>query len=124
MGKALAAALVVGAIAFGAIVLSARAPGPREIRIVARDMTFYLEGQADPNPTLHVRAGETVRLVFRNEDEGMRHDFAIPDWHAATRRIEGGEEASVTFRAPDRLSSQTYRCRPHSAIMRGTILIK
>ena len=124
MAKALAAALVVGALAFGAIALSARGPGPREIRIVARDMTFYLEGQTDPNPTLRLRAGESVRLVLRNDDPGMTHDFTIPDWKAATRRIESGEQAIVTFRVPDAPSSQTYRCRPHSAIMRGTILVE
>lgn len=111
-------------MACGAIALSARASAPREIRIVARDMAFYLEGQTDPNPTLRLRAGETVRLIFRNEDAGMRHDFAIPDWKAASTRIESGEETSLTFRAPDGPSSQTYNCRPHSAIMRGTILVE
>ena len=129
MAKALATAFVVGAIAviaFGAIALSARGtnPGPREIRMVVRDMNFYIEGQGDPNPTLRLHAGETVRLVLRNEDGGMRHDFAVPDWHAATRRIESGEETSVTFRAPDRASSGTYKCTPHGAIMRGTILVE
>lgn len=129
MAKALAAAFVGGAVAvvaFGAIALSARgtSSGPREIRLVARDMNFYIEGQVDPNPTLRLRAGETVRLVLLNQDEGMRHDFAIPGWDAATRRIESGEEASVTFRAPDRAASQIYQCRPHGAIMRGTILVE
>jgi plastocyanin len=114
----------VGAVALGAIVLSARTPGAREIRLVARDMTFYLEGQTDPNPTLRVRAGETVRLVFRNEDPGMTHNVAIPEWDAVTKRIEGGAEASVTFRAPGQPSSQTYRCGPHAAVMRGTILVE
>jgi plastocyanin len=126
LAKALAAALGAGAFAFGAIVLSARgtSSGPREIRMVVRDMHFYLEGQADPNPTLRLHTGETVRLVLRNEDGGMRHDFAVPGWHAATRRIESGEEASVTFRAPDRAASQAYKCTPHGAIMRGTILVE
>ena len=102
MAKALAAALVVGALAFGAIALSARGPGPREIRIVARDMTFYLEGQTDPNPTLRLRAGESVRLVLRNDDPGMTHDFAIPDWKAATRRIEGGRAGDRHLPRPGR----------------------
>ena len=127
MARALAAVFVVGAIAFaafGAIALSARDSAPREIRIVVRDMNFYVEGHADPNPTLRLHAGETVRLVLRNEDGGMKHDFAIPAWRAATRRIESGEEASVTFRAPGRASSQTYKCTPHGAIMRGTILVE
>jgi plastocyanin len=124
LGKVLAAVLVIVALATGAIALSARGSGPREIRIVARDMTFYVEGQTDANPTLHLRAGETVRLVLRNDDEGMTHDFAISDWKAATKRIEAGEEAVVTFRVPDQPSAQSYKCRPHSAIMRGTILVE
>ena len=116
--------LVFVALVTGAIALSARGPGPREIRIVVRDMAFYLEGQTDPNPTLRLRAGEAVRLVLRNEDEGMTHDFAVPGWNAATKRIEAGEEAAVTFRAPDRASSQPYKCRPHSKMMQGTILVE
>lgn len=124
MVKTLAAVLVAGATIFGAIALSARGDGPREIRLVVRDMAFYLDGQDDPNPTLRLRAGENVRVVLRNDDAGMRHDFTIPGWEAATKRIESGQEATVTFRAPDRGSSQTYTCRPHSSIMRGTILVE
>ena len=123
MAKLLAAVLVVAAAA-GAIVLSARGPAAREIRLVARDMTFYVEGQAEPNPTLRLRAGESVRLVLRNDDAGMTHDFTIPEWGAVTRRLEAGEEAAITFRAPDRPMSQPYKCRPHSKIMRGTILVE
>jgi plastocyanin len=120
----LAAVLVLVALASGAIALSARGSGPREIRMVVRNMTFYIEGQSDPNPTLRLRAGETVRLVLRNDDAGMTHDFAIPDWKAATKWIEGGQEATVTFRAPDQRSSQTYNCQPHALMMRGTILVE
>ena len=123
MGKLIAIVFVIAALA-GAIVLSARGPAAREIRLVARDMTFYVEGQADPNPTLRIRAGETVRLILRNEDEGMRHDFAIPEWGAVTRRLEAGEEAAITFRAPARPGPQPYNCRPHSKTMRGTILVE
>ena len=124
MAKALAAALVAGATIFGAIALSARGSAPREIRVVVRDMNFYLDGRTEENPTLRLRAGEAVRLVLRNEDEGMTHDFAVPGWNAATKRIEAGEEAAVTFRAPDRASSQPYKCRPHSKMMQGTILVE
>lgn len=108
----------------GAIVLSARGPAAREIRLVTRDMTFYVEGQAEPNPTLRLRAGEKVRLVLHNEDPGMTHDFAVPEWQAVTKRIEGGESASVTFRAPDQPTAQPYECRPHAAMMRGMILVE
>ena len=37
----------------------------------------------------------------------MKHDFAIPGWKAATKKIESGEEASVTFRVPGQPSSQS-----------------
>ena len=124
MAKALAVAIVAGAMAFGAIALSARGDGPREIRVVVRDMNFYLDGQPEANPTLRLRAGETVRVVLRNEDEGMKHDFAIPGWKTATRKIESGEEASVTFRVPGGASAQSYTCRPHASIMQGTIQIE
>jgi len=120
----LAALLVFVALATGAIALSARGSAAREIRLVARDMAFYLEGQSEPNPTLRLRAGETVRLVLRNDDDGMTHDFAIPGWKAATTRIESGEEAVVTFRAPNQPSSEVYKCRPHAKMMQGTILVE
>lgn len=87
-------------------------------------MNFYLDGQADENPPLRLHAGETVRVVLRNEDEGMKHDFAIPGWNTATKRIESGQETSVTFRVPDGASSQAYTCRPHASVMQGTIQIE
>ena len=124
MAKGLAAALVLGATVFGAIALSARGPAPREIRVVVRDMNFYLDGQSEENPTLRLRAGETVRVVLRNEDEGMKHDFAIPGWKTATKRIESGAETSVTFKVPDAAASQTYTCSPHASVMQGTIQIE
>ena len=124
MAKALAAVFVVGATVFGAIALSARDSGPREIRVVVRNMNFYLDGQSDRNPTLRLRAGETVRVVLRNEDHGMTHDFTIPGWRTASKRVESGKETSVTFRVPDAASSQSYFCQPHAAMMQGTIQIE
>lgn len=124
MVKALAVVFVAVAVGCGAIALSARGDEAREIRLVVRDMNFYLDGQSGANPTLRLRAGETVRLVLRNEDEGMKHDFAIPGWQTATEKVESGEEASVTFQVPGEASSQSYTCRPHASIMQGTILVE
>ena len=46
----------------------------REIHLVTRDMAFYLEGDSQtPNPTLTVRAGESIRIVVRNDDQGLMH---------------------------------------------------
>jgi plastocyanin len=124
LAKAIVIGLALAAIAAGVIATGARGPEPREIRIVARDMTFYVDGQPEPNPTLRVCPGEIVRLVLQNEDAGMTHDFAIPGWQAATRRLEAGESATLTVTAPGRRSTESYWCRPHAAIMRGTIVVE
>jgi plastocyanin len=124
LAKALGAGLVAAAVVACAIVVSARSSGPREIHVVAREMTFYVDGEVEPNPTLHVRAGEEVKIVFRNEDAGIKHDFTIPDLGVATRRVEGKAETTVTFRAPARATAPGYQCSPHAAMMRGTIAIE
>ena len=120
------AALIVTALL--PILASSRAtgtPSPREIRIVVRDMTFYVEGQDEPNPTLRLRAGEQIRLVLRNEDPGMSHDFAVSSWRVMTPLLNArGAEAVVVFRVPQRRGSYTYSCTPHATIMRGTIQVE
>ena len=63
---------------------------PREIVLVAKDMAFYASGTNTANPEITVRPGESIRVVLKNEDRGMTHDFikmgrAIPqalDAHA------------------------------------------
>ena len=120
------AALIVAALL--PIVASSRrtgTPSPREIRIVVRDMTFYVEGQDEPNPTLRVGAGEQIRLVLRNEDRGMSHDFAVSSWQVMTPLLNApGAEAVVEFRVPQRRGSYTYGCKPHATIMQGTIQVE
>ena len=97
---------------------------PREVTIVARDMAFYVDGQPTPNPTLRFKAGERVRLVLRNEDAGMTHDFVITSWEVATRSIsERGAAAAVEFRVPGDRSASAYHCTPHSEMMRGGIQV-
>ena len=121
-----AAALIVTALL--PILASSRGtatPLPREIRIVVRDMSFYIEGRDEPNPTLRVRAGEQIRLVLRNEDPGMSHDFAVSSWRVMTPIINvRGAEAVVVFRVQQRRGTYTYSCTPHTRIMRGTIQVE
>ena len=121
--------IVIGIAALVATLLpmvaSSGADHPREIRLVVRDMTFYVDGEPEPNPTLTVRAGEQVRLIVRNDEAGMRHDFAIRPWQVATRMLEDrGEEDSITFRVPAARGEQTYLCNPHPKMMRGTIRVQ
>src|SRR5262245_19187510 len=73
----------------------------RDLHLVIVDKTFYVEGQPAPNPTLEFRAGERIRLVLRNEDEGMRHDLKIGAWNVAVPAIVGKGERAVTFRVPE-----------------------
>lgn len=96
-----------------------------EIRLVVRDMNFYVEGESQPNPTLTVRPGEQVRLVLKNDDPGMRHDFVVEAWDVATRILaDRGEQDSITFKAPSSPGEQVYHCTPHAKMMRGTIRVQ
>jgi plastocyanin len=98
---------------------------PREIRMFVKDMTFYIEGQSEPNPTLRVHAGEQIRLVLRNQDAGMSHDFTVSSWQVTTPIATGrNAEAVVVFRAPQRRGTYTYNCMPHAEMMRGIIQVE
>jgi plastocyanin len=105
--------------------LGASRESEREVRLVAIDRTFYVEGQPTPNPTLTFRAGERIRLVFRNEDDGMRHDLKIPEWNLAVPPIQGRGERALTFRVPATSRAVvSYACTPHSSSMVGSIEVK
>ena len=92
-----------------------------EIRLVAKNMTYYADGSEDPNPTLRLVPGEQVRVTIRNDDRGMSHDFGIPAFRVGTSIVEFGTEKSVTFKVPDNPSAASYICTPHSAMMSGRI---
>jgi plastocyanin len=120
---------IIGILALAATLLpmiaSSGSDDVREIRLVVRNMSFYVEGQMEPNPTLTVRAGEQVRLVLRNEEPGMRHDFAVGAWAIRTRMLaDRGEADTVTFRVPAERGEQTYQCTPHAKMMHGTIRVE
>jgi plastocyanin len=120
IGVLLAAALGVAAMSWRA----AETHDVREIRLVARGMTFYLDGAGEANPTLRLHAGETVRLVLRNEDRGMTHDFTVPEWNAATPPVAGLRDASMVVAAPSRGTRTGYYCSPHQQTMKGTIIVE
>ena len=95
----------------------------REIRVVAKNMTYYADGTDDPNPPIRLVPGEQVRVTFRNEDRGMLHDFGIPVFGVGTGVVEFGTEKSFVFKVPENASSATYICTPHSVMMSGRILL-
>ncbi|HIA48976.1 MAG TPA: hypothetical protein EYN90_00070 [Acidobacteria bacterium] len=96
-------------------------PGPREIVVVASNMAFYVDGDAEANPRIRMEAGETVRLVLWNEQPGVVHGFVVGAWQLATPRLRGRERDSIVFKVPEAIGHYVYECSPHSAMMRGTI---
>ena len=128
-GSTVRIVLIVAAVAFAALlpmVAASRSgdPLPRELRIVAKDMNFYVDGEQTPNPTLRFKAGEQIRLVLRNEDGGMTHDFVIKEWNVATETLtDKGTEDTLVFRVPKQRGSTAYQCSPHSEMMRGNVHI-
>jgi plastocyanin len=95
----------------------------REIQLVARNMTFYVEGQDAPNPTLYARPGERIRIILRNTDVGMSHDFVIRSWSVNTRLLKGKADDSIEFTVPQTRGAHAYSCSPHAEMMGGTIVV-
>ena len=111
-------------VLLGGFAVALTHPAPREITLVARGMVFYLEDGDVPNPTLTVNAGDRVRVVLRNEDRGLLHDFAVPGLRAALDPIGWNHSADVTFEVPNTPGTYEYRCRPHMMMMRGKIIVQ
>ena len=57
---------------------------PREILVVARQMSFYVGDGQTENPTIQVRPGERIRITLVNRDPGFDHDFAVAAWDVST----------------------------------------
>lgn len=128
MGRrvSLTTAVIAGAVLllFAALLPAAGRTPSREITLVAKGMTFYLEGRPDePNPTIHVKAGEHVRVVLRNDDRGMKHYFAVPAIDAEMKVVNWNERGEIAFDVPASPGTYEYICRPHSLMMRGTIQV-
>ena len=95
----------------------------REITLVAKDMAFYLDGDGAANPVIDVKAGETVKIVLRNQDRGMTHDFAVPDFKTAMKALNWNQVDDVTFDVPNTPGTYEYICRPHVVMMKGKIRV-
>ena len=112
-------------LAIGAIVallpLLAESPGPREMVVVARQMSFYVGGDSVANGAIRVAPGEKIRIVLVNADPGLDHDFAVTAWGVKTPVLQGEGRTSIEFRAPDTPGTATYVCSVHASMMRGTI---
>jgi plastocyanin len=122
IGALACAALAVG----GAVLATVSAPdaGPREIRLVVRDMTYFVAGSGDGNPTLRLARGEKIRLVLTNDDPGYSHNVIAPVLGISTPLLTHGRSQTVEVTVPDVPGVYKYACGPHSEMMRGNISIE
>jgi plastocyanin len=65
-----------------------------------------------------------VRVVVRNEERGITHDFAVPALRAATNLIDWNEDAAVAFDVPDQPGTYAYVCEPHAQMMHGLLIVQ
>ena len=95
--------------------------GPREITLVVRGMSFYVDGTDRANPVLRLTAGETVRVVLRNEDNGIAHNFEVGAWDVAVALLKEGDSGSVVIDVPNRPGRFRYAGAPHAEMMNGIV---
>ena len=97
----------------------------RHITLVARDMAFYLPGDATPNPRLLAFRGETLRLTLRNEDAGMAHDLALASLGERTAVARDAlQTVELALRALDEAGAHDYVCTLHPQMMRGVLVVR
>jgi plastocyanin len=76
-------------------------------------------------PTITVKAGKPVRLVFKNMGQ-YPHNLAIPDLDIYTKTIQPGQQDAVEF-TPNKTGSYAFLCTvPGHADqgMRGTLVVQ
>jgi plastocyanin len=97
----------------------------REVTLVVRGMAFYLESDLEtPNPIIEVKAGERVRIVVKNQERGVTHDFAFPAARTVMKELTWNQTGQVRFTAPTRPGTYEYFCQPHRLMMKGIIQVE
>ena len=96
----------------------------RQIELVARGMAFFVAGHGEANPTITVRAGEQVKIVLRNEETGVTHNFSVDALDVASDLIPHARTAEVTFTAPAQSGTFRYDCSPHGQMMHGVLKVE
>jgi hypothetical protein len=106
---------------FALLPLGARSLEPREVVVIARQMSFYAGGGTTANPTIRMAPGERIRITLISADPGFDHDFAVTAWDVKTPVLHGEGRTSILIQAPDKPGKATYVCSIHASMMSGTI---
>ena len=117
---------MAGALALFVSLLQAKEI-PREVIIVAKDMSFTVYAQdleGKKNPTLNFKVGEKISILFRNNDPGIRHDLSIDGLGIKTSVLSYGESERFTLTVPDLQGTTIYYCTFHKLMMNGLIVIE
>jgi FtsP/CotA-like multicopper oxidase with cupredoxin domain len=116
--------MITGLIAALPLTASLRS-GTQEIRLVVKEMTFYLADDPDTaNPMIRVKPGRSVRIVLQNLDQGITHNFVVKGLPLSLPPVKGKGTASVLFRIPDRAGTYFYQCVPHARMMNGVFEVR
>ena len=73
---------------------------------------------------IKVKKGDKVKVIFKNAN-GL-HDFVLDEFNVRTNRINGGEQAEVTFTA-DKTGTFEYYCsvgKHREMGMKGTLIVE
>ena len=117
---------IAGAMALFVSLLQAKEL-PREVVIVAEDMSFTVSTQnleGIKNPTLNFIRGEKISILFRNNDPGIRHDMIIEGLGIKTSILSYGESERIVLTVPDNVGTKSYYCTFHKLMMNGLIVIE
>jgi plastocyanin len=95
-----------------------------EVRLVVRDMAYFVEGASERNPTLRVPRGARLRLVLTNDDPGYSHNLVVSALAIDMPLLTRGRSQTVDVTVPDAPGVHQYACGPHAQMMRGNIAIE
>jgi heme/copper-type cytochrome/quinol oxidase subunit 2 len=127
--KMFAIGFIAGLLVFAVMAFNVEHPRkgapPREIVLITKDISFRLASQPDmPNPPLHLKKGETVKLTLLNQEPGkVLHCFMLGSMNVKTSRdLATGEWETLTF-TPRERGVFSYACLMHP-MMTGKIVVE
>jgi plastocyanin len=92
---------------------TAAASGDNEVKLTAENTTWNTS-------TLQLTSGAQITVEVSNKDN-VEHNFTF-EAVTASKDIEGGEDASLSFTAPAK-GSYKFFCKYHRTAMTGTVTV-